>query len=485
MDLRQKAVNGLAWSGVQIWGGRAVSFVVFVILSRLLNPEAFGLVAMAFVFIAFIQIILDQGFGDAIVQLERLTAEHLDTAFWMNILSGGALTLVGLVAAGLVAVLFHEPRLIPIIRWLSLSFIFVGLSSTQQAILRRRLAFKELALRSLGAAVSSGIVGVGLALMGYGVWSLVAQSLVSSLIGAMVLWKVSPWRPALRFSKTHFKDLFVFGLNIVGINFLSFLNRHADDLLIGYFLGPTMLGFYTVAYKLLVTMTDLLTSVTDAVAFPVFSRLQNEPERMRRAFYRVTQFTSMISFPAFVGVAVIAPELIVTVFGPKWTLSIPVMQVLAFIGILHSLFYFHNSVVIAVGKPFWRFGISVLNATSNIIAFAVAVRWGIVAVAAAYVIRGYLLSPVEVWMIRRLIQIDLYTYFRQYLAPLAGTLVMAVAVTGLRYVISGSLNLHWLLLCYVLTGGLAYLLTVQWVLPSFLQQLLSLARLVLPRRVFQ
>jgi len=476
MELKQKAVKGVFWSGVQIWGGRVISLLIFVLLAHLLTPEAFGLVALASLFIAFVQTFQDQGFGDAIIQRPDLQKEHLDTAFWTNLLIGSLLALMGIAGSKFIAGLFHQSQLAPIVRWLSLSFILAGLSSTPQAILRRRLAFRELAIRSIFSTIIGGVLGLVLALLGFGVWSLVAQDLVSALVGVVVLWNVSSWRPSLHFSKEHFRDLLSFGFNIIGINLLNFLNRHADDLLIGYFLGPIMLGFYSIAYKLLVVMTDLLTSVTNAVAFPTFSRLQNDPERMRRAFLQAIHYTSLISFPAFLGVALVAPELIITFFGPQWTLSIPVIRVLAFIGILHSIFYFHGSIVIARGRPSWRLGITFLNAASNVFAFALAVRWGIIAVAAAYVLRGYVLAPLEVWMVKKVADIDVRQYLSQFTKPVLGSLSMSIGILGLRLALDNVLGLYVRLGVYMFVGILIYILTVYLLEPPFWSRMFRIAR---------
>lgn len=481
MELKQKALNGLAWSGTQRWGGRALSLLAFIALSRLLTPEDFGIVAMASLFISFLQTFQDQGLGDAIVQRKDLQDEHLDTAFWTNLLIGCLLTIISIVGSNITAGIFHEPQLAVIIRWLSLSFVLAGLSSTQQAILRRRFEFKELAARTLLAILAGGIIGVVMAFLGFGVWSLVAQNLISGLVGVIILWRVSDWKPSFRFSKNHFSELFSFGSYVIGINLLNFLNRHADDLLIGYFLGPTLLGLYTVAYRLIAIMTDLLTSVTNAVAFPAFSRLQNEPERMRRALYQVTQYTSLITFPAFIGVAVIAPELVVAVFGSQWTPSIPVMQVLAFIGILHSLLYFNSSVFMATGKPAWSFHIAILNAVANVIAFVLVVRWGIIAVAAAYVIRGYLLSPLPVWLLKRIINIELKTYLNQFVAPLVGSSIMAALIIGLKLLLDDRLGLYLRLILYILGGGLAYLLAIRWLVNPVWREIITLIQQTMPR----
>ncbi len=476
MSLRQKAVKGIVWTATQNWGGQAISFVVFSVLARLLGPEAFGLVALASVFIAFLQVFLDQGFTQALIQRQELDPEHLDTAFWTNLAIGMLLTGLGVAAASLVADWFKQPQLTPVVRWLSLSFLIGSLRGVQQALFSRRFAFKALAVRSLVAVLVGGVVGLSMAFLGFGVWSLVAQQLANAFAGVLVLWWASDWRPGLKISVKHFRDLFNFGINIVGFNLLDFFNRRADNFLVGYFLGPVALGYYTVAYRVLLVMIQLLTSTINQVALPTFSRLQKEPGRLRQAFFTATQLTSLISFPTFLGMAVLAPELVVVLFGTQWIPSIPVMQVLAFIGILQSVYYFNGSVILAMGKPGWRVWLNCLNAVTNVVAFAVAVRWGIVAVAAAYVLRGYLFSPISILMIRRLIQIELTVYLRQYAAPLLGSLAMVATIFVAKYFLKDFMGLGLLLAICIAIGAVVYGVTLWLTAPALLRQVLDLVR---------
>lgn len=480
MSLREKAAKGIVWSVIQKWGSEVFGFISFVALSRLLDPEAFGLVAMASVFTAFVQILVDQGFGAAIVQRTDLEREHLDTGFWTSVLTGILLTAGGIAASGLVAAFYQEPRLAPVLRWLSLSFIPVALSSTQVAILQRKLAFKSLAARSLAATLAGGFVAVGMALAGFGVWSLVGQNLVTGLAGAIVLWRASDWRPGFSLSKKHFKELFVFGVSIVGSRIMVFFSRRTDDLLIGYFLGPTMLGYYTIGYRLLLVMIRLFTGIINSVAFPTFSRIQHKPERMRRAFYKVTQYTSLLAFPVFTGLAVLAPELVPALFGEKWAPSVPIMQILALIGILQSVLVFSGSVMKASGKASWHLGIMLLNAVCNVIGFLLAVRWGIAALAASFVIVGYLLAPISYAAVRRLIRIDFRTYLWQFVAPLSASLIMVMAIVGVKYVLEDQeLHLYLQLFIYITAGALTYLLVIILAARSLTRQVLELASLVL------
>jgi len=230
----------------------------------------------------------------------------------------------------------------------------------------------------------------------------------------------------------------------------------------------------------------LVTEVTNSVAFPTFSRIQNEPERMRRAFYNVTQYTSLFAFPVFIGLAVLAPEIVPAVFGEKWLPSIPVMQVLSLIGILQSVVFFNGSVIKASGKPSWQLGIMFLNALCSVIGFLLSVKWGIVAVAASFVIVGYLLAPVSYIAVKRLIQIDFRTYLWQFMPPLSASLMMVVVIMGLKYIFRDqSLNMYLELSIYVLGGVLAYLLVIGLTARQLYQELLGLVSLVLPKWKFR
>lgn len=482
MNLKQKAVKGVFWSVVQKWGRAGITTITFIILSRLLTPEAFGLVALATAFIVFIELFLDQGFGSAIVQRAKLDPEHLDTAFWLNVLTSILMTVALIAASGPLATAFEEPRLASVLRWLSITLVLSGLSSTQISILQRKLAFKDFAIRTTASNVIGGVVGISMAFAGFGVWSLVGQDLASGLVRVIILWRASDWRPGFKVSMRHYKELVTFGVSVVGNNALTVLIRRSDDLLIGYFLGPTLLGFYTIGYQLLLTIIRLVTEVTNAVAFPAFSRIQHRPERMRHAFYKVTQYTSLFAFPVFIGLAALAPELVLAIFGAKWAPSIPVMQVLAMIGILQSVLFFNGSVIKASGKPSWQLGIMFLNAIGTVLGFLLAVRWGIVAVAASFVIVGYLLAPVSYIAVRRLIQIDFRTYLGQFIPSLTGSLIMVAVIAGLKYFLKEqSLNLYLELSIYLLAGVLTYLVVIGLMARHLYQQALELVSVALPK----
>lgn len=478
MSLKSKAVKGVFWSVLESWGRQLFSSATFFILARLLGPESFGLIALASVYIAFLSIFTGGSLSSAIVQRKDIDPEHLDTAFWTGLGIGVLLTLISFVAAPFVAKAFDEPALSLVIRLLSLNFLIGPFSSVQMAIFQRKLAFRMISIRTLVATFTSGLVGVGMALSGFGIWSLVGQQLTNSISQFVVMWWVSDWRPGLRVSKRHFKELFSYSINITGFNFVNFFSRRSDDLLIGYFLGPVALGYYNVAYKLLLTVIDLLSRVIEKVAMPTFSRLQKEPERMRGAFYQVTQLTSLVSFPVFVGMGILSPELIRVLFGDQWEASIPVMQILVFIGILQSSSIFNSTILLSLGKSNLRLKLGILNSISSVLCFLVAVKFGIVAVAAAYVMRGYLLAPIPVFVLRRAIKLNILDYLAQFSPALLGSLLMALIMMTAKSLLSYSLNDIAILFLVSSIGFAVYALSLSLFFPSRvieLRRLLNIA----------
>jgi len=478
--MQQKMVKGVLWTAIQSWGSQFMTLLVFLLLARLLAPEDFGLVSFASVFISFLYILQDQGFSQAIIQRQNLDPEHLDTAFWTNIGIGMLLTLICVTSAGLVGTWFNQPQIAPLLRWLSLNFILSSLNSVQQAILQRNFDFKPLALRTLLATLASGMVGVSMALTGFGIWSLIAQQLTRQFVKVLVLWQVSDWRPGFRVSIQHFRDLFAFGINLTGINALYFLNTRSDDFLIGNFLGPVALGYYSVAYRLPIVAMEVLTSVKSQVTMPAFSRLQEEPERVQRGFYKITQLTSVLAFPAFIGLAVVAPEVVLSLFGNQWIPSIPVLQVLSLSALLFAIQGFSGNVITALGKPSWSLKANLLNSVVNVIGFALTVRWGIVAVAVAFVVGSYLVSPVRFLMVRKLAGIETAAYLQQLTIPLLGSLIMAGTILGAKYFVADRFVAPVRLAIYVAIGTIVYGSIVILLMPKLIQQARTLVAMALP-----
>ena len=257
---------------------------------------------------------------------------------------------------------------------------------------------------------------------------------LTSVAGVVTLWAVSEWRPGLAISRSHLKELVSFGWHTAGAGLLGFVSRRSDDIVIGFFLVPVALGYYTMAYRIFELLQTALASVTTTVAYPVFAKLQSDPPRVARAFLRVTQFMSLVAFPIAV-TSLMAPELVASAFGAQWAPSANVLRLLSLASLIMALFVFNGVVLKTMGKPAWVFRLAALDAVGNVIAFLIFVRWGIVAVAAGFVVRAYLLLPFRLWLLPRVIPLRVREYFVGLVPATIATMAMAAVVLMGRFVV--------------------------------------------------
>ena len=480
--LQRRAARGLTWTLVESWGSPLLGLVVFAILARLLTEADFGLVTLAAVFMFFVSATVDAGLGDALIQRQQVTRRTVNTAFWVAVVMGLVMTGLGLVLAGPIADVLGEPELAPILQVLSLTFVLSGMSSTPMALLRRELAFRQLAIRRLVAVVAAGVIAVGLALTGAGAWALVAQHVANAVISLAVLWTVTPWRPSLEISGDDFRQLFRFGRNVVSAELLNFLSRHADNLLVGVFLGTGPLGFYAVAYKVLDITQHLLVNAAQRLAFPIFARLQHDRARLVRAYVRITRAVSMAILPGYIGLALVATEAIVIVFGDRWAPSAGAATILFLIGPALSVQAFSGALFNSVGHPEVTFRYRLVATVVNVFGFAVAVTLfrDITAVAAAFVIRGYVLLPlILVWM-KRYAGVPLSMHVAELRTPVVATAVMAVAVVGVKLLLARRVGTGMLLAAEVVAGAAVFGATLYLLNRSLVREVVGFTLQALP-----
>jgi len=478
LQLKVRFGKALVWSAGGEWGRQLVSFLVFGIIARVVAPAAFGLVALASAFIVLGQVLVDQGLSDAIVQRREVEKGHLDTAFWLTLLVGVALAALGLIAARPLALAVKQPELVPVRSCMLLALPLAALASIQQAILRRSMNFRALAIRSLVATAVGGVVGIVLALKGLGVGALVAQTLSTSVVGVATLWTVSDWRPGFAASRGHLKELVSFGWHIGGASLLGFVSRRADDIIIGFFLGPVALGYYTMAYRVLELTQAAFVNITVAVSYPALANVQSDPPRVASMFLVLTQFVSLVAFPVAVGMSLMAPDLVATAFGAQWGPSAHVLRVLAFAVIIVALFIFNGMVLKTMGKPAWVFRLAALDAVANVIAFLICVRWGIVAVAAGFVVCAYALVPFRVWLLPRVTPLRVPPFFIGLLPATIATTAMASVVLVGRFLVGDGWSAPLRLLALGSLGAVTYVSAVFLVAPSLYRRGLDAARMI-------
>jgi O-antigen/teichoic acid export membrane protein len=478
--LQRRAARGLTWTMVHTWGGQALSLVVFVILARLLAPPDFGLVALAAVFVALAQLVVDQGLGDALIQRREITQRQIDTAFWVAIATGFLLMVAAFLLAAPIAGALQEPDLAPILQVLSVTFVLSALASIPIALLTRELAFRPLAIRAVVSIVGGGVVGIAMAVLGFGAWALVWQQVAAAVLSVITLWSVTPWRPRLAVSRSDFAELFAFGARVVGSDILGFVSRNADNFLIGAFLGTSPLGIYAIGYRILDVSQRLLINVARKITFPVFSRLQHDPARLARAYLRVTRASAVLIVPGYVGLALVAPELTVLVFGRTWAESGPVAAILFLSGPVLAVQAFSGSLLYAAGHPEVVLRFRVITTVANVIGFVVALPFGILAVAGAFTIRCYLFLPLLMAWTRTHAGVGIRAYLAEVRSTVLASLAMTVAVVAVKLLAGDGFGLGALLAVEVAAGAVAFLATLWLVEPSLLREVWAVAEQALP-----
>jgi len=375
-DFRQKTIDGISWSVVGQIGNQALNFTLSVVLARLLSPREFGLLSMVVIFTGFASIFQNVGLGAALVQHQDVTEKHLSSVFWVNVGSGLTLTVLFVSAAPLIATFYDEALLVPITAVLALQFLFGGASAVHRTLFQKRVDFKTLSVTGITSTILAGGTAVYMAWAGYGVWSLVAQSLLNSAGGAVLLWVASPWTPRFLFSWEALRELWRFSLNLLGTKSMNFWVRRLDDLLIGRFLGSDALGIYTKSYGIMLLPLKSISRVLGRVMFPSLSAIQDEIARVRRVYLRMTATIALVSFPLMLGLLATVEPFILGIFGEQWSGMIPLLYVFCLTGLWQSIGTLNGNLYLSQGRSDLQFRVGLFTKTFLIIGITAGFYWG-------------------------------------------------------------------------------------------------------------
>lgn len=427
-DLRSQVVRGFMWKLVAqlaYWGSWTI---VGILLARLLAPAQFGLASMVLVFTAILPLLSDLGLGAALVQRSSVSEADRSTVFWTSVATGCALTAIGIGISGSLASFYHTPAVAPLFAVLSLSFVITSLGATHNALMIREMNFRGVEIREICGAVLGAAAGLAAALQGLGAWSLIIQQLTYRGVSTALLWMFYPWRPRATFSWSSLKSLGGFGANVLGVGVLTQLNRNVDALLIGRFLGPRALGGYNLASNVILLPFNRIATPIQEVLFPAFARLQDEPSRMASMWLRVNQLVAAISFPTLLGLVVVAPDFVEVVLGDRWRSVTPVLQILAWVGLLQSLQRLNPSVLQARDRTRTLLLVTTAMVAAGVASVTIGLWWGTVGVASAYAVSNTVLQPLYTWITTRSLGLPLRAYAGSLAGIVQGTLAMVAAV---------------------------------------------------------
>ncbi len=349
--LGRSAAAGTMWLTGQKWATRLFGLLTIAILTRLISPEDFGVVAAASAVTPFVLLLADLGLSSYVVQEKTIDQRLLSTAFWFS--ASAALVLAGLIVAfaPIIATAFHLPDVAPILRGMSVSVLILVLGSVPWALLRRAMQFRLLAMMSLVGMSVGQVVAILFALGGAGAWALVIQLIVSQAISCVWGWKAARWRPAFQFSKTQFVAIAKFGTNIVAADLSTTARSVAEAAIISNVLGGAALGYFSIAQRLVQVTQDLGAAALVPVSTVVFAKVRESASRLQSAYLKALGISYSVVSPIMTLVIVAGPLVVPLLFGKEWGQSIPVAQALAVAAILTLGAMLDNGLHLGVGKP--------------------------------------------------------------------------------------------------------------------------------------
>jgi teichuronic acid exporter len=350
MSLKQKALSGMFWTMIQQFSTQGISFVVSIVLARLLLPEQFGLIAMLGIFMGFGSILMESGLGQSLIRTTNPDNEDYSTVFYFNLAGSFIVYAIVYFCAPYIAEFYHQPQLVKITRWYCLIFITNALSSIHYTRLTKQMLFKKELTITIPSLILSSIVGISMAYSGYGVWSLVATGLIQSLAVALQMWIRSDWRPLLSFNKEKFKYHFHYGYKLTLSGMLDTLFTNAYVIIIGKYFAPAQVGFYNRADTLKQLPVSNISNVLNKVTFPLFAEVKNDDVRLKEIYRKIMQMVLFFIAPILILMAVLAEPLFRFIFTEKWLPAVPYFQILCANGILYPIHSYNLQILNVKGR---------------------------------------------------------------------------------------------------------------------------------------
>ena len=444
-SLKTKTINGLIWSFIDNFSVQLSQFIIGIILARILSPNDFGLIGMLTIFITISQWFVSSGFGQALIRKKDCNQNDYSTVFIFNIISGFVLYIVLFLTSSYISNFFNEPQLEALLNVLGISLIIIAFTIIQQTQLTKRLDFKLQTRISVISSIISGIIGVLLAYLGYGVWSLVYKSLLEYFIRSFLLWRYNKWRPSFIFDTNSFKELFGFGSKLMlrGLIYTIFNNLYY--VVIGKYFSTADLGYYTRAEQFNRMPSSNINKVINRVSYPVLSELQNDDKALKAAYKKIFTSLVFISSISMLILGAIAEPLILTLIGEKWLPSVPILQLLCFVGLLYPLCDFNLTILKVKGKSGLILKLEIIKRILSIPVIIIGIMYGINALIIGMIVLSLFEFLINSYFSGKEIS---YTLKEQILNNLP-SISVAFVVSSLIYYLSLRLELSNLLILFI------------------------------------
>jgi len=454
--LKQKTINGLFWSFIDNISSHGITFIIGLILARLLEPSEFGLIGLITVFIAISSTFINSGFSAALIRKTDCTDKDYSTVFYFNLATGIFFYFLLLLSSNAISRFFKEPELSPLIKVLGIVLIIDSLTIIQRTILTKRVNFKLQTKISVISAIFSGIVGILMAIKGLGVWSLVGKQICQQALNSFLLWFWNKWRPLLVFSMKSFKELFSFGYKLLLSGLIDTIYRNVYNLIIGKYFSTAELGFYTRSNSFVNLPSQNLEGIIGRVSYPVLAEIQDDPVKLKSGFKNILKNTMYLSFILMAGMAATAEPMIIALIGEKWRNSIIYLQLLCFVGAMYPLHSLNLNILNVKGRSDLFLRLEIIKKVLAIPAIIIGILWGI-----KIMILGMWFNTIVAYYINSYYSGRLINYsMRDQISDIVPYLILAIFMGGTVYIAGYLMPWGYLvkLILQILLGGFVIIL---------------------------
>lgn len=465
-SLRSKTKKGLYWKMGSNLANTGMAFIFSIILARLLAPDAYGVIGMLGVFMAIVGVFIDCGFSQALITKQDRTQVDFSTEFWFNIVVGLVGYSVLFIASPFIAKFYNMPILSPILRVIGLQVVINSLCVVQGSQFAIRLDFKTPAKLSVVSQITTGVIGILLAYLGWGVWALVFQSMTGCVLNAILLWVIVGWRPSRVFSKESFKYQWNYGSKILGASLIQQVYDNLYPLVIGKFFSSKALGLYSRAQGFASLPSSNISGVLGSVTMPVLSKINNDMPRLTSVYRRMIKTAAFIVFPMMLGLAAVADPLIKVLLNAQWYPCIPYLQLLCIAMIWQPISYIHLSILKVAQRTDVVLKLEIIKRIAGITSIACSVPFGVIGMCKAYILLYVFCFALNTVYTSKTLKVS----FTSQIIDISGSLICAILMALLVYLVVSLIHLKLVSLILGITLGVVAYLTLARI---FLKEQLS------------
>lgn len=421
-------LSGVAWRFAERFGAQLVSFIVSIVLARLLSPEDYGIIALITIFTSILNVFIDSGLGTALVQKKDADDLDFSSVFYFNILMCVLLYLGMFVCAPYISLFYKRPDLTPVIRVLSLTLIISGVKNVQQSYVSRNMLFKRFFFSTLGGTIGAAIIGIILAYKGYGVWALVAQQLFNSSMDTIILWITVKWKPIKACSFERFKTLFSFGWKMLLASIVSSIYSQLRQLIIGKFYSANDLAFYNQGEKVPNFVTCNINASIDSVLFPAMANEQDDRERIKNLTRRSIAISVYVLAPIMLGLAAVSNNLVLILLTPKWLPAVPYMCLFCLTYVFQPIHTCNLNAIKALGRSDLFLKLEIIKTILGIIIVILTARYGVWMICVGSFVSSIVSQIVNAWPNKKLLKYSYLEQLKDIIPTLVIALIMAIVV---------------------------------------------------------